>query len=200
MMRYFNPGLLKRAGYARSSYVENYWPAVGEYERDRQSVYDITPLRDKMLASVENLSEATFPVELFRNYDKKKKEGTLTREESKDWNARLETKADAMRAANAGVVAEYNKRRNAILDLDDAYKALHNTSLWKRYTPWVGGGALLGGGIGGLIGHKKDKTLLGTLIGAGTGAGVGGLGRFLYEKYKDYSLNKQYKDILSKNL
>lgn len=53
----------------------------------------------------------------------------------------------------------------------------------KAYAPWTLGSAVVGGGLGGWIGSKYDRTLLGILLGGVGGYALGGIGKGLYEKY-----------------
>lgn len=53
----------------------------------------------------------------------------------------------------------------------------------KAYAPWMIGSTVVGGGIGGLIGSKYNRTLLGALLGGAGGLALGGIGKGLYERY-----------------
>lgn len=96
------------------------------------------------------------------------------------------------------VAKDYASRQTEVLRMRQRAIEDNAQSAWSKYGLPVGGGAVLGGTIGGMIGHEKGNTLLGTLIGAGTGAGAGGLGRYLYDRFKRYKREKRYAELTSK--
>lgn len=105
-----------------------------------------------------------------------------------------ETRREIARAKNKAI-----EEQTAAIRAAQAAQAAKEAqvSQYLGYAPWLLGGGLAGAGLGSAIGSQYKNTLLGAILGGAGGVGLGGLGKYVYDKYvsKQASADVDYSGV-----
>lgn len=117
----------------------------------------------------------------------------------------INAQADATRSAAETRREIAHAKNKAIEEQTAAIKAAQaaqaakeaQVSQYLGYAPWLLGGGLAGAGLGSAIGSQYKNTLLGAILGGAGGVGLGGLGKYVYDKYvsKQASADVDYSGV-----